>query len=88
MTVVPRLVARMLGDGREFPPPATIWADTRVELPLEWGDRSWFDVVTGTTSATSGPLPSLELAILLANFPVAMLVSDVGEAVEQQVDGG
>lgn len=69
ITVVPRLLAKLRGDLDEAA--ATDWQDTRIELPADWGERQWFNVFTGAT-------PTLAIGELLADFPVALLVSDGG----------
>lgn len=80
ITVVPRLLAKLAGAPAASPAAASLWADTRVELPPQWHGDAWFNVLTGETPAPAGPAqaPALELAALLAQFPVALLVCDRG----------
>lgn len=80
ITVVPRLLARHRGDAAADVSPTGAWADTRIELPAEWGGQPWFNTLTGETLAPAGPPPALAVAALLAHFPVALLVCDHGGA--------
>ena len=71
IVVVPRLLATLL-EGAPVPPEdSTHWQDT--SLPLPEGSAAWFDVLSGAR-IDSGTEP-LQIAALLAHFPVALLAS-------------
>ena len=78
VTVVPRLLAKLRGDMDETA--ATNWADTRVELPADWGEQTWLNAFTGTTLTSAAVSPALTFDALLSDFPVALLLSDGGKA--------
>jgi (1->4)-alpha-D-glucan 1-alpha-D-glucosylmutase len=68
---------RQLGpvtDGGRFPPLGRLWADTEVDLPPPAGD-GWLDVLSGRTHPAA---PAAELADLLVDLPVALLVPSRG----------
>ena len=72
IAVVPRLVAALL-EQRELPCPApAAWGDTRLELPADFaGDL--LDQLTGTP--VSAPAGSVAIAEILAELPVALLIT-------------
>ncbi|HTM60335.1 MAG TPA: malto-oligosyltrehalose synthase [Burkholderiales bacterium] len=65
VAVAPRLFARQLGDA--MAPIGSFWRDARLDLP----EGEFTDVLTGARHA-GGPTP---IAKLLAEFPVALLIS-------------
>lgn len=71
LVVVPRLSARVT-QGRPVAPVGAVWGDTAVELP---GAGRVRELHTGVVQDVprDGRLP---LALLLADFPVALLVSE------------
>lgn len=82
VAVVPRFLARLQVERSASASPSMLWADTRVELPAEWRGRGWMNVFTGVTLTPSGAPPFMDLAALLPDFPVALLVSDRGKESE------
>lgn len=73
LVVVPRLLHGLCPDGR-LPPPGPVWSDTRLELPEPLASRAaWQNALTGETVTAGGVPPVLELARVLAGFPVALL---------------
>lgn len=73
LAVVPRLVATRTGGEPPLGLPA--WGDTVLELPPGLAGRDFEDVFTGAVHAPNGagPAPTLRLAGLLADLPVALL---------------
>ena len=76
ITVVPRLLAGLQGVREDTPASRIDWGDTRLELPAEWSGMSWFNTLTGETLEPA--TPSLDVAWLLADFPIALLVCGQG----------
>jgi (1->4)-alpha-D-glucan 1-alpha-D-glucosylmutase len=74
ITVVPRLVAGLVGD-RGAPTGGAVWGDARLELPPELNDRRWRCVLTGRL-VSSPPGRGLALGEILASLPVALLLAE------------
>jgi (1->4)-alpha-D-glucan 1-alpha-D-glucosylmutase len=75
IAIAPRLIYRLTeGDGR-LPLGADVWGDTRVPLPD--GDTEYLDELTGARlkPGRMDDRPTLRVADVLANFPVALLTS-------------
>ncbi|MGH8579676.1 MAG: malto-oligosyltrehalose synthase, partial [Gammaproteobacteria bacterium] len=70
--IVPRLIARLLGESMTEPLGSTVWEDTCVELPAE-RNRSYINIFTGEQVAPEPGTPCLALAKVFAHFPVALL---------------
>jgi (1->4)-alpha-D-glucan 1-alpha-D-glucosylmutase len=75
IVVVPRLTARLTGNGARPPLGAAVWADTHVLLPELLAAGAYVDVFTGATTpgAPGETRRTLAVADLLATFPVAVL---------------
>ncbi|TVQ30283.1 MAG: malto-oligosyltrehalose synthase [Phycisphaeraceae bacterium] len=75
VAVAPRLTRPLSPEGA-FPLGADAWGDTTIELP-EGAPTAWLNAVTGERCAieTAGAPSALKLADILANFPVALLIS-------------
>ncbi|HET6522344.1 MAG TPA: malto-oligosyltrehalose synthase [Geminicoccaceae bacterium] len=72
LTVAPRLVLPLLGDGdRPMPPPAA-WGDTTLRLPSGAESASLTDVLTGAERSPDAD-GTLRLADVLSDLPVALL---------------
>jgi (1->4)-alpha-D-glucan 1-alpha-D-glucosylmutase len=75
IVVVPRLTARLTGNGARLPLGPAVWADTHVLLPERLAAGVYVDVFTGAemkgTSHQTGWASGV--AELLAGFPVALL---------------
>ncbi len=77
VVIVPRLVAPLLGEAGLPLPPAAAWGGTAISLPAGLEGRSWTDLLTDR------PVPSgqaLRVSDILADFPVALLVSEMPKA--------
>jgi len=74
ITVVPRLPARLLGNAPNLPVGLEVWDDTGLELPPEWADLKWNNVLSGEFHATPG---LLSIGQLLSFFPVALLTAEI-----------
>jgi (1->4)-alpha-D-glucan 1-alpha-D-glucosylmutase len=75
VTVVPRLVATLLGDAEGPPVGETMWGDTRVELAA--ARRPFRHVLTDEcirTDATDAG-PGVRVAAVLNHFPIGVMVS-------------
>jgi (1->4)-alpha-D-glucan 1-alpha-D-glucosylmutase len=78
ITVVPRLVLRLLGPRAAMPLGPQVWADTRLELPKKLGATLYRNTMTRTQLQveTDGNVRFLTVAALFSAFPVALLISD------------
>jgi (1->4)-alpha-D-glucan 1-alpha-D-glucosylmutase len=74
LVVIPRLVARLLGDA-ELPCGPATWGDTAVAVPELLAGSRWRNVLTGTEHTVDRRL-QLPVGELLVDFPVALLLSD------------
>jgi (1->4)-alpha-D-glucan 1-alpha-D-glucosylmutase len=76
VVAVPRLIARLLADGHEAPLGESVWHDTRLRVPGLDPQRTWRHVLTGELvhMAMEDGQPTLAVAGLLAQFPVALLM--------------
>jgi len=74
---VPRLVAGLLQNVHETPLGEAVWYDTTLLLPGLDPQQTWHNVFTGApvTITEENGQPALAVAGLLADFPVALLVS-------------
>lgn len=74
VTVVPRLLATLCGQGAPAPLGEAVWQDTLLPLPGEWD--AWENVLTGERLAAErrDERRGLALATVLAQFPVALLI--------------
>ena len=77
LIVVPRLVTRLVDGPAGLPLGSTAWADTRFHLPDDMPILSWHNVFTGFVLPASGKQleNGFSLGEVLADFPVAMLIS-------------
>jgi (1->4)-alpha-D-glucan 1-alpha-D-glucosylmutase len=75
IAVVPRLTARLTGNGARLPLGSTVWADTHVLLPECLAPGVYVDVFTGAkVKGLSHEMGrALSVAELLSEFPVALL---------------
>jgi (1->4)-alpha-D-glucan 1-alpha-D-glucosylmutase len=75
ITVVPRLILGLATGGQSLPIGETIWGDTRILLPKTNLPSSFRNIFTGETihTRTVEGKPTLQLADILAKFPVALL---------------
>lgn len=77
VTIAPRLYLRLLGPDSEDPPLGeSVWGDTAVELPKEYGETVQLkNVLDGRTvaAAKAGSRVTVRLADALAHFPVGFL---------------
>ncbi len=72
IVVAPRLTAG-LGASPGAPPISRAWRDTALRLPDDLAEMAWSNIYTGESiNANSG---AVQLADVLASFPVAVLVS-------------
>src|SRR5260221_1642747 len=72
LIAVPRLLTRFVGD-RELSL-GDVWAETHLPLPHELRAMSWRNAFTGESIP---PGATLKLAAALAQFPVALLTSEM-----------
>lgn len=79
ISVVPRLLLKLQGEQGTLLPAAIDWGDTRIELPVQWAGNTWFNALSGETLMPAGP--ALEIAGLLADFPVALLLGGRSEEI-------
>ncbi len=74
VVVAPRLALGLLGETAEVPMPApSAWGDTAVRLPSQLSGARFEDILNLKSVAGA---PSLPLASLLAELPVALLIAD------------
>jgi (1->4)-alpha-D-glucan 1-alpha-D-glucosylmutase len=78
LVVAPRLVGRLMGEEGRLPIGEAVWADTWVELPPEWTQGSWHNVLTGQAIAVGAQSEGqgLALAQVFGTFPYALLRAD------------
>jgi (1->4)-alpha-D-glucan 1-alpha-D-glucosylmutase len=77
VVVAPRcMVALVDGDGGL--PLASVWGDTRIEVPVPSPGRAYRDAFTGRVcrATTSGGMMSVPVSGILESFPVALLVQE------------
>ncbi len=74
IAVVPRLPARLLGNAPHLPVGFEVWGDTSLELPPEWANLTWNNVLSGEFHA---PVGLLFIGHLLSFFPVALLTAEI-----------
>jgi (1->4)-alpha-D-glucan 1-alpha-D-glucosylmutase len=79
IVAVPRLVAGLLQDAHEAPVGPAVWHDTRLLLPGVTPRQTWYNVFTGApvTMTVENGQPAVAVAVLLADFPVALLMARV-----------
>jgi maltooligosyltrehalose synthase len=77
VVAVPRLITRLLGDSHEAALGEAVWQDTRLRIPGINPQQTWHHVFTGepVRMATDDGQPTLAVADLMAQFPVALLVA-------------
>lgn len=77
LAVVPRLATRLVRTPEGLPVGPDVWGDTFVPLPVEVGGHAFVNRFTGERLSVEqrGGRAGLLLAALLAQFPVALLVS-------------
>ncbi len=75
VVAVPRLCFRLLEREDGLPLGESAWADTVLPLPTEWQGRVFRNAFTGGKVAADG---TLSVGQLLAEFPMALLVSGEG----------
>ncbi len=77
VTIAPRLYLRLLGPERDDPPLGdSVWADTVIELPKEYGEPVQFkNILDGQAVPTVrvGTRLTMRLADALRHFPVGLL---------------
>lgn len=71
--MVPRLTTRLTGDGVRVPLGSAVWADTHVLLPGQLTAGNYVGVFTGAAMPSGQARWALDVADLLASFPVAVL---------------
>ena len=78
LCVVPRLVAGLAPAGARLPLGDAVWADTRFALPDGFEHHPLHNMITGkqVSSGTQEGGKSLLLSQVLADFPVALLLSE------------
>jgi (1->4)-alpha-D-glucan 1-alpha-D-glucosylmutase len=72
LVVIPRLVAKLLGDRQGMPVGPEVWGDT--QLDLSGIEGTWRNVLTGEKLAPEGN--SLAAASVFSTLPIALFVSD------------
>jgi (1->4)-alpha-D-glucan 1-alpha-D-glucosylmutase len=77
IVAVPRLIAGLLADSHEPPLGEAVWEDTRLRMPGIDPRQTWRHVFTGEAVriAMEGGQPTVAVAELLAQFPVALLMA-------------
>ena len=78
VTIAPRLYLRLLGERDDPPLGASVWGDTAIELPKEYGATVQFrNVFDGKTVAVArgGIRAGVRVADALAHFPVGLLMA-------------
>jgi len=75
IVVVPRLTARLTGNGAHLPLGSSVWADTYVLIPERIAAGVYVDVFSGAEhrSTPHEAVAALAVADLLGHFPVALL---------------
>jgi (1->4)-alpha-D-glucan 1-alpha-D-glucosylmutase len=76
VTIAPRLYLRLLGDRDDPPLGASVWSDTAIELPKEYGETVRLkNVLDGKTvvAGKAGARAVIRAGEALANFPVGLL---------------
>ncbi|MDP3908799.1 MAG: hypothetical protein Q8Q14_00255, partial [Gemmatimonadales bacterium] len=75
IVVVPRLTARLTGNGARLPLGPSVWADTHVLVPERIAAGVYVDAFSGAEhrSVPHEAVAALAVADLLAHFPVALL---------------
>jgi (1->4)-alpha-D-glucan 1-alpha-D-glucosylmutase len=83
VVAVPRLIARLLADSHEAPLGEAVWQDTRLRVPGIGPQQTWRHVFTGAPVrvAMEDGQPTLAVADLLGQFPVALLMAQPEERV-------
>jgi len=81
IVAVPRLCARLLGNGASSLAQPSVWEDTKVELPPQLSKSKYRNAFTAkpmvpVKSGESGFLPA---SGLMADFPVALLIAGRGK---------
>lgn len=89
IVAVPRLVAGLLQDVHETPVGRDVWQDTTLLLPGVDPRQSWHNVFTGAPVAMrlEHAQPTVAVAELLADFPVALLVTSTSQRPSEHADG-
>ena len=79
IVAVPRLFTRLIADADQVPLGKSVWQDTRLLQPAEIAHSEWRNLFTGERFAASGCDGQLSLpaAAVFADFPVAVLLSEV-----------
>ncbi len=72
IALVPRLVARLLGEKDILPMGSEVWGNTALVVPIELADTEWDNVLTGERYRATN---KLELGQLLAHFPICLLAA-------------
>jgi (1->4)-alpha-D-glucan 1-alpha-D-glucosylmutase len=83
IVAVPRLIAQLLADSHEAPLGEAVWQDTRLRVPGIDSQQTWRHVFTGepVRIAMEDGQPTLAVAELLAQFPMALLIAQPEERV-------
>jgi (1->4)-alpha-D-glucan 1-alpha-D-glucosylmutase len=83
VVAVPRLIAQLLADGHEAPLGEAVWHDTRLRVPGLDPQQSWRHVFTGelVRLVMEDGHPTVAVADLMAQFPVALLMAQPQERV-------
>jgi (1->4)-alpha-D-glucan 1-alpha-D-glucosylmutase len=81
IVAVPRLIARLLANGHQAPLGEAVWQDTRLRMPGINPQQTWRHVFTGepVRMAMEDGQPTLAVADLMAQFPVALLMAQPEE---------
>jgi (1->4)-alpha-D-glucan 1-alpha-D-glucosylmutase len=81
IVAVPRLIARLLADSHEAPLGEPVWHDTRLRLPGINPQQTWRHVFTGEAVpiVMEDGQPTLAVADLMGQFPVALLMAQPEE---------
>jgi (1->4)-alpha-D-glucan 1-alpha-D-glucosylmutase len=77
ITCVPRLVGGLIGDRPTAPVGPDVWGDSRIMLPRDLRPPAFRNAMTGALleARVDGDATWLDVAAVLADFPVALLVS-------------
>lgn len=74
IVVVPRLISHYIREDILYPHGQEVWGDTVLELPVNSGGGSYRNIFTGEIlSISDGDGTSIPLAMILQQFPVALL---------------